>query len=51
MDYHGLTEYISKKMVMQHIYQPLMIKTLLQSKECRASVEDIARQFLVNDEP
>jgi ATP adenylyltransferase len=38
-------------MMMQHIYQPVMIKTLLQSKEYRASVEEIARQFLINDEP
>lgn len=36
---------------MQHIYQPVMIKTLLESSEHRASVEDIARQFLMNDEP
>ena len=27
------------------------IKTLLESKEHRAAVEDIARQFLINDEP
>lgn len=51
MNYHQLKEYISKQMKMQHIYQPVMIKTLLESKEHRASIEDIARQFLINDEP
>lgn len=49
--YEALRDYISKHMRMQHIYQPVMIKTLLESKEHRASVEDIAREFLVNDEP
>jgi diadenosine tetraphosphate (Ap4A) HIT family hydrolase/5-methylcytosine-specific restriction endonuclease McrA len=38
-------------MVMQAVYQPVMIKTLLQSKGYRAPVEKIARQFLMNDEP
>lgn len=36
---------------MQAIYQPVMLKTLLRSKQYRASVETIARQFLINDEP
>lgn len=51
MNYQELKQYISKEMKMQHIYQPVMIKTLLESKEHRASVENIARQFLMNDEP
>lgn len=51
VDYQKLRQYISKEMKMQHIYQPVMIRTLLQSEEHRASVETIARQFLVNDEP
>jgi ATP adenylyltransferase len=51
VDYDQLKNYIEKKMVMQHIYQPVMLKILLESKEYRASAEDIARQFLVNDEP
>lgn len=38
-------------MLMQHIYQPVMIKTLLRSENHKASVENIARQFLLNDEP
>jgi hypothetical protein len=36
---------------MQHVYQPIMLKTLLQAKEYRAPVEEISRQFLINDEP
>lgn len=51
MNYEQLKDYISKRMWMQHIYQPVMIRTLLQSKEYSASVEDIAREFLINDEP
>jgi ATP adenylyltransferase len=51
MKFAQLKDYLSRKMLMQHVYQPLMIKTLLESKENRASVETIARQFLVNDEP
>lgn len=51
MNYRDLKRYISQHMRMQHIYQPVMIKTLLESKEHRASVEVIARQFLINDEP
>ena len=51
MDYHELERYISNEMLMQHIYQPVMIKTLLQSDGHKASVENIARRFLLNDEP
>lgn len=51
MDYNQLKEYIENRMVMQAVYQPVMIKTLLRSKQYRASVEAIARQFLINDEP
>lgn len=51
MDYKRLREYILSEMRMQHIYQPVMIKELLQSEEHRASTEKIARQFLINDEP
>jgi ATP adenylyltransferase len=51
LDYTQLKNYIEKRMLMQHVYQPIMLKTLLQSKEYRAPVEEIARQFLINDEP
>ena len=40
MDYDQLKNYIERKMVMQHIYQPVMLKTFLQSKEYRASVAE-----------
>ena len=49
--FRELKEYILNGMKMQHIYQPVMLKTLLESKEHSASVETIARQFLLNDEP
>jgi ATP adenylyltransferase len=51
VNYAQLRSYIENKMVMQAVYQPVMIKTLLQSKGYRAPVEKIARQFLMNDEP
>ena len=50
MDFQELEHFIEKKMRMTHIYQPLMIKTLLESNNI-ASVEQIARGFLVNDQP
>ena len=49
--FNELKDYISKKMLMQHIYQPVMLKALLESKDNRVSVETIAKQFLMNDEP
>ena len=51
MNYQELKSYISQGMKMQRIYQSVMIKTLLESRGHRATVEAIARQFLVNDEP
>jgi diadenosine tetraphosphate (Ap4A) HIT family hydrolase/5-methylcytosine-specific restriction endonuclease McrA len=51
VNYSKLKNYIEREMVMQHIYQPVMLKTLLRSKEYKASIEDIAREFLINDEP
>jgi hypothetical protein len=46
LEYIKLKNYIENKMVMQHIYQPVMLKTLPQSKGYSASVEEIARHFL-----
>lgn len=37
-------------MTMTHVYQPIMIRTLLESKDNRASRGSIARQFLGIDE-
>ncbi len=49
MDFKQLKDFIEKKMRMQHIYQPLMIKTLLEN-EGLASVRTIAETFLAKDE-
>jgi hypothetical protein len=53
VDYNQLKNHIEKKMVIQHSFllpASKMLKTLLQSKEYRASVEEIARQqFLMTD--
>ena len=46
--YQRLEHFITKKMMMQHIYQPVMLKTLLQ-QEGEASVTDIARAIVCND--
>ena len=47
MDFEGLALFIRYKMNMTHIYQPLMIKTLLESGDT-ATTEQIARNFLSN---
>ena len=48
MNFKELSEFIQKKMQMQHIYQPVMIKTLMKSNK-KASVEKIAREFSLKD--
>ena len=49
MKHEELVEFIANKMSMQHIYQPLLIKTLV---ECggSATVRQIAQTVLSNDE-
>ena len=48
MNYSDLKDFILKKMRMAHIYQPVMLLTLLQAKgEC--SEEDIARAIFAHD--
>ena len=49
MDFEGLQDFIRHKMRMTHIYQPIVIKTLLESGNT-ATAEDIARAFLNEDE-
>ncbi|MDI1495040.1 MAG: hydrolase [Cenarchaeum symbiont of Oopsacas minuta] len=49
MNFETLENFIKKKMKMTHIYQPIMIKTLLTSNNT-ATVENIARAF-VNSDP
>ncbi|MBO9484296.1 HIT domain-containing protein [Salinisphaera sp. G21_0] len=48
MTYQELEEYISKKMKMSHVYQPVMIMTLLEHRgTCHQA--DIAQAILSND--
>jgi ATP adenylyltransferase len=49
MNFDELKQFITQKMQMQHIYQPVMIKTLLESGN-KASVREISRSFLQLDE-
>jgi ATP adenylyltransferase len=49
MNFDELEQFITQKMEMQHVYQPVMIKTLLESGN-KASDRDIARSFLQLDE-
>ena len=48
LDFEELQDFIAHRMRMTHIYQPQMIKTLLESNN-RATAEDIARGFLNED--
>ena len=48
LDFEELEEFIRHRMKMTHIYQPLMIKTLLEQNNT-ATAEDIARGFLNED--
>jgi ATP adenylyltransferase len=50
LDFAELKAFIAIGMRMQHIYQPVMIKTLLESRKNKASVRQIAEQFLQRDE-
>ncbi len=49
MNFVQLKDFLSKKMQMQHIYQPVMIKTLLES-EGKTSLEKISKAFLAKDQ-
>lgn len=49
MNFGELEHFIKKKMQMTHIYQPVMIKKLLESGN-RATAEDIAKIFIDYDE-
>ena len=48
LDFENLQDFIAHRMKMTHIYQPLMIKTLLQSGN-EATAVDVAREFLNED--
>lgn len=49
MNFEELKDFVKNRMKMQHIYQPVMIKTLLKN-EGVASVRKIAEEFLAKDE-
>jgi ATP adenylyltransferase len=49
MNFQELKDFIRNRMLMQHIYQPVMIKTLLESGN-RDSIREIAHSFLQLDE-
>jgi len=49
MDSEELTHFLRKKMSMQHVYQPVLIRALLQA-DGAASVRDVARAILGLDE-
>jgi diadenosine tetraphosphate (Ap4A) HIT family hydrolase/5-methylcytosine-specific restriction endonuclease McrA len=49
MDFDQLKSFIEKSMRMSHIYQPVMLMTLL-AKGGKASVRDIATRILIHDE-
>ncbi len=49
MTFDQLCDFIENKMSMSHIYQPLLIKTLLESGGS-STVRDIALEFLSYDE-
>jgi diadenosine tetraphosphate (Ap4A) HIT family hydrolase/5-methylcytosine-specific restriction endonuclease McrA len=49
MNFDELCNFIKKRMVMSHIYQPVMIKTLVKSNNT-ASVTKIAKEFLSKDQ-
>jgi hypothetical protein len=47
--YAHLKDFLAKKMRMSHLYQPLMLKTLIE-RGGFAALRDIALSFLVHDE-
>ena len=49
MEFSALKAFIEKSMRMSHIYQPVMLMTLLESGG-KASVRDIAKEILIHDE-
>jgi hypothetical protein len=49
MTYQQLANFIHNRMRMSHVYQPVMLMTLLR-RGGRASTKDIARSILAHDE-
>ena len=49
MAYQLIRSFITEKMSMSHIYQPLMLIELLKEMDGKASVKDIAQAILNKD--
>ena len=49
MSYEELVDFITNKMSMSHIYQPLLIRTLVESGGL-ATLRQLAQQFVLQDE-
>ncbi len=49
MTYEQLVDFVQNRMRMSHVYQPIMLTTLLQG-DGRASTGEIARAILAHDE-
>lgn len=49
MDYDELHNFILKEMRMAHIYQPVMLKALIESRTNSMTAKDIAKKFLNED--
>ncbi|MDA7959485.1 MAG: HNH endonuclease [Nitrosopumilus sp.] len=50
MNYADLEDFIANRMRMTHVYQPIMIHTLLESGRFEAPRQEIARRFMDRDE-
>jgi hypothetical protein len=49
MTYERLVDFVKNRMRMSHVYQPVILMTLLQAGG-RSSIEEIARSILAHDE-
>lgn len=49
MSYEELADFIANRMSMSHIYQPLLIRTLVESGGL-ATLRQLAQQFVLQDE-
>ncbi len=50
MDFAELRDFSNNRMRMHHIYQPVMLKILLESGKNKASVKKVAQAFLEKDQ-
>ncbi len=50
MTYEQLADFVENRMKMSHVYQPVMLMTLLRAGGGRSSTKEIARSILAHDE-